>query len=77
MREQVCIYRAPIATAMAYRHQVAIQQGDIVLLALRNFQEDTPAQVILKYTVGETLRSGSCYSCLRGVRSLCLAVYFQ
>ncbi|KAJ7342362.1 hypothetical protein DFH08DRAFT_238781 [Mycena albidolilacea] len=41
---------------MAYRHQVAIEQGDVALLALRNFQEDTPAQVILKYTVDETLR---------------------
>jgi initiation factor 1A len=65
MREQVCICRAPIATAMPCRHQVAIEQGDIVLLALRNFQEGTLAQVILKYTADETLRSGSCYSCLR------------
>ncbi|KAJ7306635.1 hypothetical protein DFH08DRAFT_975893 [Mycena albidolilacea] len=38
------------------REQVAIEQGDIVLLALRNFQECTPAQVILKYTADETLR---------------------
>jgi translation initiation factor 1A len=77
MCEQVWIRHAPIATAMAYRHQVAIEQGEIVLLALRNFQEYTSAQVILKYTADETLRSGSCYSRLRGVRSLCLAVCFQ
>ncbi|KAJ7898336.1 hypothetical protein B0H14DRAFT_2675559 [Mycena olivaceomarginata] len=38
------------------REQVAIEKGDIVLLALRNFQEDTLTQVILKYTVDETLR---------------------
>ncbi|KAJ7022327.1 hypothetical protein C8F04DRAFT_242795 [Mycena alexandri] len=38
--------------------QVTLERGDIVLLALRNSQEDsdTPAQVILKYTADETLR---------------------
>ncbi|KAF8161943.1 hypothetical protein K438DRAFT_1921588 [Mycena galopus ATCC 62051] len=36
--------------------QVAIERGDIILLALQNSREDTPAQVILKYTADETLR---------------------
>ncbi|KAJ7810068.1 hypothetical protein B0H14DRAFT_2864329, partial [Mycena olivaceomarginata] len=42
------------------REQVAIEQGDIVLPALRNFQEDTLAQVILKYTVDEMLWMRKC-----------------
>ncbi|KAJ6588405.1 hypothetical protein B0H19DRAFT_924063, partial [Mycena capillaripes] len=52
---------------------VAIEQGDIVLLALRNSQENTPAQVIQKYTADETRRSESCYSRLRGVRSFIIS----
>ncbi|KAJ7629139.1 hypothetical protein B0H17DRAFT_1110003 [Mycena rosella] len=49
-----------IAHIGGMREQVAIEQGDIVLLALRNSQEDILAQVILKYTADETLRMREC-----------------